>query len=253
VIDLHCHILPGLDDGPGTLEESLDLARALVAAGIMKVAATPHVRHDYPTTPAQMERGLAAVRSELARHAVPLELLPGGEIALDLLERLEVRELRRFGLGGNAGCLLLEFPYTSWPFGIAPSVSRLTQAGITPIIAHPERNPAVQADPAKLEAVVTAGALIQVTAGSITGAFGRRTRRTSIRLTELGLAHMIASDAHRSGARLAAVSVLRQAVSDARLADWLTIGVPSAIVSGVALPPRPEPPPRRLYRLLRRL
>src|SRR5438309_5497768 len=100
MIDLHSHILPGLDDGARNLDDALGIARAAVADGTHTIAATPHVRDDYPTTPEQMETAVAQLRAALTREGIPLELLPGGELALEELDR-PPDELRRFGLGGN--------------------------------------------------------------------------------------------------------------------------------------------------------
>jgi hypothetical protein len=101
VIDLHTHVLPGVDDGCRTLEQSLDLARAAVEDGIRAIAATPHVRSDFPTSPETMERLVDEVREAVAAEGLPLDVLRGGELALDRLELLSLDEVRRFGLGGN--------------------------------------------------------------------------------------------------------------------------------------------------------
>src|SRR5579884_3892620 len=106
MLDLHAHVLPALDDGPAAPAGSREILEAAYADGITHVAATPHVRHDYPTTPEQMERGLAEVRA----LGTGVEVLPGGELDLTYLESLDDDALRRFGLGGNRALLLLEFP-----------------------------------------------------------------------------------------------------------------------------------------------
>jgi protein-tyrosine phosphatase len=118
VIDLHSHVLPGLDNGARTLEDSVTMARAAVADAVMWLAATPHVRDDYPTDSATMERLVREVHDAIEEAGVELELLPGGEIALDRLAVLDSEELRRFGLGGNPRYLLIEFPYVGWPLGL---------------------------------------------------------------------------------------------------------------------------------------
>lgn len=245
VIDLHCHILAGLDDGAQTTEESVAFARAFVEARVRIVAATPHVRDDYTTTPTEMEKGLADLQRELAEQAIPLEVLGGGEIALDYLELLTLEDLRRFGLAGNPSYLLLEFPYLGWPLGLETQVLELVDQGITPVLAHPERNPEVRASPDRLGNLVVGGALVQLTAASLVGRFGRPTRRAALRLVELGLAHLISSDAHRGGQRLSSLDSVGRAIGDARLARWLLGEVPSSIVLGQPLPTRPQTRPRR--------
>jgi protein-tyrosine phosphatase len=251
MIDLHSHILPGVDDGPETVAGSLEIARAAVADGIQAIAATPHVRWDHPTTAEAMEAAVESLRAELAAAAIPLRLLPGGELDLEELEGRDDDELRRFGLGGNPEYLLLEFPYTGWPLGLAETVFRLATARMTAVIAHPERSADVQAAPERLEPIVAGGALIQVTAGSVDGRLGRRSERCAMHLIESGLAHMIASDAHEAYIRSVGMSEAAVRVGDDGLGRWLTDEVPRAIVDGGPLPPRPEVARRRGRRLWR--
>ena len=248
MIDLHSHILPGVDDGPATLEESLDMARAAVDDGIEAIAATPHVRDEYPTSPDTMEQLLAELRAAVAADAIPLEVLPGGEIALDRLDGLSADDLRRFALGGSEGYLLLEFPYFGWPLALEDLVFRLAAQGVRAVIAHPERNGEVQSAPERLEPIVRAGALVQVTAASLDGRLGQRSRRAGLVLLERGLAHLLASDAHTPDIRGIGMSAAVEAIGDADLARWLTVDAPAAIVSGGDIPPRPDAPKRRWWR-----
>ncbi len=159
MIDLHSHLLPGLDDGARNLDQAMSIVRAMAADGVRAVAATPHVRDDWPTTPREMEEAVAALRTEVERAGVPLEVLRGGELALDELARLDETEQARFGLGGNPRLLLLEFPYWGWPLGLAQTVRQLAAAGIVSVIAHPERNGEVQERPDRLDEIVRAGAV----------------------------------------------------------------------------------------------
>src|SRR5262249_20233904 len=124
LIDLHSHILPGVDDGPATLEESLELARRAAADGIRVIAATPHVRDDYPTQPETMERLLAELRTAIQQEGIGIDVRPGAEIAIDWLERLSDDDLVRFGLGGSPHYVLLEFPYAGWPLSLHQWVFR---------------------------------------------------------------------------------------------------------------------------------
>ena len=239
MIDLHTHILWGLDDGARNLEESLDLARAAVADGIEVVAATPHVRDDFPTTASQMESRLTELCSALTGAGVELDLRAGGELALDRLLLLEPEELRRFGLGGNPEYVLLEFPYSGWPLGLADRIFALRRGGTTAVLAHPERNPTVQQDPERIRPLVDAGALVQVTAASVDGRLGKASRKTAFALLERGLAHMLASDAHTPGVRAVGLSAAAHALGGGALVDWLTNDVPAAILSGAFIPERP--------------
>jgi protein-tyrosine phosphatase len=239
VIDLHSHILPGLDDGARTLDDALEIARAAMADGITTIAATPHVREDYPTTADAMEIGVRQLRAAFERERIELELLPGGEVSLEQLDRLSHDELRRFGLAGNPKYLLIETPYMDWPLGFGDIVSRLRSQGVTAVIAHPERNGAVQADLEKVERLVHGGALIQVTAASLDGRLGSRPRACARRLLDAGLVHMVGSDAHAGGIREVGLSAASKAIGNPSLARWLTEEVPAAIVRGEELPPRP--------------
>ncbi len=241
MIDLHSHILPGLDDGPATIDGSLEIARRAAADGVRVLAATPHVRRDYPTDPARMEQLVEQLRSALAREGIPITLRPGGEVAIDWLEHLSAADLRRFGLGGSPRFLLVECPYTGWPRLLARWVPRLVARGMTPVLAHPERNEEVQRDPERLSELIDAGALVQVTAGSLDGRLGRLARSTGLDLVRHGLAHLVASDAHEASIREIGMSSAAGAVGDRKLSRWLTYDVPAAIVTDAPLPPRPKP------------
>jgi protein-tyrosine phosphatase len=247
VIDLHSHVLPGLDDGAEDLEQAVAICRAAAADGIEVLAATPHVRHDYPTSAEQMERSLA----KLERAAGDLvRLLPGGELALEELGR-PVGELRRFGLGGNPGYLLVETPYIGWPLGISRQLVELHASGIVPVLAHPERNPEVQLRPSLLDPLVAMGTLVQLTAAGVDGRLGRRTRDCVRHLLDRRLAHLIASDAHAPSVWAIGMRAAADALGDAALARWLTVDVPGSIVEGLPMPARPADR-RRLRLRLRR-
>lgn len=248
MIDLHSHILPGVDDGVESLDAALELARSAVADGITAMAATPHVREDYPTSPARMETLVEQVRALLAEHGVALDVLTGGEIAFERLPLLEQGELQRFGLGGNPQVLLLEFPYYGWPLGLEQRIFDLRARGFEVVLAHPERNQDVQEKPEALSHAVEMGALVQITAASLDGRLGRRTHGTAKRLLELGSAHLIASDAHAPGIRQVGMSSAAAAVDDEALARWLTHDVPQALVEETRVPPRPETRKRRRWR-----
>ena len=249
MIDLHSHILPGVDDGAATYDDALGMAEAAAADGIRVIAATPHVRAaDYPTPPEQMERLVDSLRRKLREAAVPLELLPGGEIAFDKLPDLGDDELRRFGLAGNPKYLLLEAPYFGWPLGIADTVFELQLRGFTAVLAHPERNGEVQASPERLAPLVERGTLVQLTAASLDGRIGPGPQKTGLRLLELGLAHLLASDAHAPTLREIGMSAAARRIRDDELVRWLTEDVPAAIVRNGEIPARPGRPPRRFRR-----
>jgi len=248
VIDLHTHILAGLDDGAATIEDSIGMARAALADGITTLAATPHVREDYPTTADEMERGVAALRAALAAEGLGLQLVPGGEIALDRLETLDDSELGRFALGGGR-YLLLEFPYRGWPLRLETWTQELYGRGFDVILAHPERN--ADATPERLRRLVEQGVLIQVTSASIDGRLGRNARTAAFKLLELELAHLIGSDAHAPELRAVGMRAAADALGDPALATWVTEEVPGAILAGGPVPTRPLARRRGLTRIFR--
>jgi protein-tyrosine phosphatase len=242
MIDLHSHILRGIDDGARSLEDSLEIARAAVADGITLIAGTPHVRDDWPTDAGVMEYRVAELNAELAQARIPLEVRTGGELALEWLARLSIDELRRFGLGGNPRYLLVETPYYGWPLALADILFSLRAQGITPVLAHPERNAEVQSHPDRLDQLVEDGVLVQVTAASLDGRIGKRPQECARRLIEGGMVHMLASDAHHASVREVGLSSAAKAVGG-RLAEWMTYDLPAAIVNDSPLPPRPEKGP----------
>ena len=248
MIDLHSHILPGVDDGPTTIDESLEIARRAAADGVRVIAATPHVRDDYPTSAETMERLVAEVRAAIEQAGIPVDVRPGGEIAIDWLDRLSDEDIGRFGLGGSPRYLLVEFPYSGWPLSLHEWVFRLVTREITPVIAHPERNADVQRNPEELRPLVDAGALVQITAASIDGRIGRSSRAAAVELLDRGLAHVLASDAHTPDVREGGLAGAVKAVGDPELARWLTLEVPMAILTDAPVPRRPEAKKRRFRR-----
>jgi protein-tyrosine phosphatase len=251
VIDLHSHVLPGLDDGPRSIEESLRIVADAAREGVAAIAATPHVRDDYPTTSAQMLAGVDRLREAIAAERIPITLLAGGELSLEEMDRRDADELARFGLGGNPRYLLLEFPYLGWPLRVASDVVQLVRAGVTPVLAHPERNDEVQRNPSALAPLVLAGALVQLTASSIARTLGPAASNAASELLRLRLAHLVASDVHSPSLGRSGLNAAAAELRDERLAAWLTEEVPAAIVEGGALPERP--PSRRRRSLFRRI
>jgi protein-tyrosine phosphatase len=248
LIDVHSHVLHGIDDGAADLEEAVAICEAAAADGIETIAATPHVRHDYPTTPEQMEAALAELQAAVGGR---IRVVAGGELDLDELAR-PAEELARFGLGGSHA-LLVETPYVGWPLDFAERLFALQVAGFATVLAHPERNRDVQARPELLEPIVAGGTLVQLTAASVDGRFGRGARACSLALLERGHAHLLASDAHAPDVRAVGLSGAVEAIGDPELARWLTVDVPRAILEGKPTPSRPvDDRPRRRSFLRRR-
>ena len=247
MVDLHSHIVPGVDDGVRSLDDAVRLAEAAGAEGVRAIAATPHVRDDYPTTPEQMEDGVAQVRRRLAEAGVSVEVLHGGEVAIDRIAATSRDDLLRFSLAQTGRYLLVEFPYYGWPLALDGMIRTLGAIGLAAVLAHPERNADVQARPARLEAAVEAGALVQVTAASLDGRLGGSARRTAKDLLKLRLVHVLASDAHGPEIREAGLAAAARSVGDDRLAAFLTTDAPAAVAAGEPVPPRPAVRQRRFF------
>ena len=251
MIDLHTHILHGVDDGPRAIEGSLALARALVAAGVHTAAATPHVREDFPTSTSLISQRVRELRSALVSNGVPLDIRPGAEVALDRVRGLTAGELRGYGLGGDTRYLLLEMPYFGWPLELSARVRDLRELGVRPVLAHPERNPDVQEAPApRLAPLVKEGAIVQVTAASVDGRLGAAARKAAAELFDDGLVHLVASDAHAPDSQRLAIAPAVASLADEGLARWLSEEAPGAVLAGDELPR--QPPPRSRRRVWRR-
>jgi protein-tyrosine phosphatase len=248
MVDLHSHLLPGLDDGARDLEESLAIARAMVADGVRVVAGTPHVRDDYPTSASAMETALSSVRAAVAAEGLPLSVVGGGEIALPWLEVLGADSLRRFALG-DSRVLLIEMPPFGWPLDLPHTFAGLRRDGWVPVLAHPERNFDIQERSSLLATAVEAGALVQLTAASVDGRLGRRPAVCSRELVRLGLVHLVSSDAHAPEVREAGLSAAVRSLGNKALARWLVQEVPAALLAGVELPARPAARRRLRFRL----
>jgi protein-tyrosine phosphatase len=240
VIDLHTHVLPGIDDGARSLADSRALALEAAKAGVSVLAATPHVRDDYPTTAEMMEEAVAEVRADFVEQGIPVEVLHGAEVDLGLLWVIPPEELRRFTLAQTGRYLLLEFPYRGWPFALDSAVTQLVERGVTPLLAHPERNPEVQDRPQRIAQLVESGALVQITAASLDGVRDRSAQATALRLLDLGLVHVIASDAHGPHISREGMSEAVRILGDPELSRYLTVDVPGAIIAGEPVPERPQ-------------
>ncbi len=197
MIDLHTHILPGVDDGVRTEDEAVAFARVACADGVRVIVATPHCREGFFVN----ERGtvieqVGRLEARLRQEGLVLELLPGAEVHLcpDLVQR--IRDGRATTLGDNGRTLLLELSLSQYPVEIESLVFELRLAGIDVVLAHPERIRYFQDDVRRLESLVQQGAYGQLTTGSVLGVFGSAARECSEELLCKGLVHVLASDAH---------------------------------------------------------
>lgn len=238
MIDLHCHVLPGIDDGPETIAGSVALARAAAAAGTRTLVATPHVSWTYPNDADTIARLVDELTARLAAEQVALEVLSGAEIAITRLAEIEPAQLPRLGLGGGPW-LLVEPPFTPAANNLDTILLDLQRRGHRVLLAHPERCPAFHREPRMLESLVDAGVLTSITAGSLVGRFGGEVRRFALELARDGMIHNVASDAHDLVRRQPGVAAELEQAGLGPLADWLTRAVPAAILDGGEIPPRP--------------
>jgi protein-tyrosine phosphatase len=199
MIDLHCHILPGIDDGAQTLAEALDLARLAVANGIREIVATPHIHPGrYANEAGSIRRVYHRFQAELAEHNIPLSLRMAAEVRIgpELMMMLPQDKIPFLGRWADKKVLLLEFPHSHIPPGSDKLAQWLISRNILPMIAHPERNKEVMRNTAKLLPFVDLGCLFQMTAGAVAGAFGSMAQDCAQWLLEEGWVTVLASDAH---------------------------------------------------------
>ena len=200
-VDIHAHLLPGLDDGPRTMDESLRLCELYLPQGVTTVVATPHMCDPrFDVSPEAVRNSVRELSEACRQRGLSLDILPGGDIRLqpELLEVLDAGELLTINDTGKY--LLLELPPQVVP-RIGGLIFELAVRGVTPILSHPERNLEFCRKPECLVDLVERGCLVQVTAGSLLGQFGPVAKRAAERFLESGMVHVVAGDAHSSRGR----------------------------------------------------
>ncbi len=250
MIDLHNHLLPGIDDGAKRLDETLQFLRIARQDGVRTVVATPHMKPGvYDNRRETILERVALVReAQKGDEAEGVTLLPGAEVyfTADLPERARAGALMTIGDRGRY--LLLELPYQQIPLGVDDMIFKLRLLGITPLMAHPERVAYYLEDLERVALSVRLGALTQVTAGSITGRFGEKARDFALALLQRNLLHVLASDSHDTRYRppilSEAVGVAAGLVGEAA-ARRLVTDVPQAILAGKDVETREAPAPPR--------
>jgi protein-tyrosine phosphatase len=237
MIDLHNHLLPGIDDGAKKVEETLEFLRLARQDGITAVTATPHMKPGVYDNSRELILDRVRMVREAARgdEAEGVELLPGAEVyfTADVVQRAKAGKLMTVGDRGRY--ILLELPYQQVPMGVDDTIFQLKLLGLTPIMAHPERVAYYLEDFERVAASVRLGALTQVTGNSITGRFGTKARDFSRRMLERGLIHVLASDSHDVRHRPPTLSDARQAtarLAGEEIARQLVEDNPAAILAG---------------------
>lgn len=260
MIDLHTHILPGVDDGVKTMDDAVAFARVASADGVETIVATPHYRDGFFLNPRpEVIAGVAALNARLRAERIPIDVLPGAEvhISADLVSRVKSGDAPT--LADNGRTVLFELSMNQYPLDLETMVFQMRLAGLQVLFAHPERIRYFQDDISRYEAVIRLGAFGQLTTGSVTGIFGEDVVEFSEELARKRLVHVIASDAHNTRGR---PPVLSSAMD--RLGSWIgedyakrmTGEFPRAFIEGrdPDLPEAPEAPTARsfLSRLFRR-
>lgn len=239
--DIHCHIVPGIDDGARDEPQSLAMAEAASADGSRTLIATPHqLGTNSHVTAAAIRAGVANLNRALAAADIDVTVLPGADVRIEP----ELPALLKSGdvvtLADRGRHVLLELPHDVY-IPLEPLLAALKKQGLTGILSHPERNKGIIGRPSLVAEVVRAGGLIQITAGSLLGAFGGSARKVAELCVRQGLVHFIASDAHDTSRRPFGLGPAHAAVAelaDERLADEVSIENPARVAAGLAVASR---------------
>jgi protein-tyrosine phosphatase len=197
MIDIHCHILPNVDDGPKELEQTIEMARHAVDEGITHIIATPHHKNgSYINNKQTILTSVKELNDILSQKNIKIQILPGQETRIygDLVEDYTKSEILTLNDGGKY--IFVELPSNHVPRYTAQLLFDIQLKGLTPIIVHPERNQELIENPEVLYQFIKKGAITQVTAASLSGYFGKKIKKFSLQLIESNLTHFIASDAH---------------------------------------------------------
>lgn len=246
MIDIHSHILYGLDDGAQSLDESIQMAKIAVRDGIKKVVGTPHLfRGDYNSKDLNIVQKIRKeLEDELEKQNIPLEIYTGAEVHLSHRLIDEIGENKPHLVINNGSYMLLEFPTSHIFSGTKDLFFQLMSEGITPIIAHPERNTVFLRNSDLLYELISMGALVQANSGSFSGIYGSRIREAVDRFLINNFIHFIGTDAHNVRSmppRLSTtVRKIRERVGE-KHAYALVFDNPEAVLASEPIPFRPEP------------
>lgn len=255
LVNIHAHLLPGIDDGPVDLSDSVRMAQAAVRSDIGTIAVTPHLRSDFPEVHVEELAGRCqSLREELAWAEVPLNIVPAAEVSLLWALEADEEALRLATYGQRGTDVLIETPHDVT--GLERLIGSVAARGLRVTLGHPERSYALQRTPSRIAALREQGVLIQVNADALLARRGSAPRNLVEQLCRGGLVDVIASDGHRAASRRpvtvlpAAVQAAGRLVGEAR-GRWMASEAPSAIIEGSQLPPPPgiNPPARRWWQL----
>lgn len=245
MIDLHCHILPAIDDGAADLEDSVAMARQAAADGIEVICATPHIRDDHDVRIDELAGRVAELNSELGRREIGIRIAPGGEVAETALAGIDATELSRVALDGGRWILLEPAP-GPLSDSLESAVEALAEVGMGSVIAHPERHLAPDLFE-RLARLIERGALVQATAAYLAHP---ETAAGMATMVQYGLVHVLGSDAHSASFGRAAnlsegLEALRMIEPAASHLEWISHVAPAAILSEERIEPPFAPQPAR--------
>ena len=248
MVDIHHHLLWGLDDGAKDFETSLRMAKASAADGVTHIICTPHANGQYDFNPALNQEKVRELQAKLDEDHVPLKLGRGCDFHVSYDNVVEAKENPAKFSANGLGYLMVEIPDFGVPPGLTETFYELQLAGLTPILTHPERNPTLQADQGRLGEWMRGGVLVQVTGDSITGRMGKAAEKMAHSLLAKRWVHFIATDAHNTVSRPPRMSEAKNLVAKKYgepYANDLTGAHPRAVFEGRPFEPAEEP--RNLY------
>ena len=242
-VDIHCHLLPGLDDGASTWDEALAMAEIAAADGISTIVATPHQLGSYAANQGDAIRArVGGLQSLLEERGIPLEVLPGADVRIEPGLVAKIRSGAIVTLADQGRHVLLELPHEVY-LPLDRLLANFEAAGLVAVLSHPERNAGIMERPKVVASLVARGCLVQVTAAALTGGFGSRVRQVAESLVAQGLVHFVSTDAHGPRLRppLLAQAFERAAeIAGHDAAVELFCRNPAAVVSGGEVVPGPR-------------
>jgi protein-tyrosine phosphatase len=244
MIDIHHHLLWGMDDGASTLEASIAMAKMAAADGITHIVCSPHSNGSYNYDPPIIDAKIVELQERLDRDSVGVKLGRGCDFHMSYENIQEAKvDPTKFSING-LGYLLVEVPDYGLPRGLTEIFYQLQLAGLTPILTHPERNPTLQNDKDRIAEWLQRGVLVQVTAGSVLGRMGKHAERMAHELLENRWVHFLATDAHNTTSRAPKMREAMELVATKYGPDYahlLCISNPLAVFMGKPMPPQLEP------------
>ena len=260
MVDLHCHVLPAIDDGSESLDQSLEFCRIALQDGVTTLVATPHQKPgQFDNPPPGVHQKVIELQSAVREAGLGVTIVEGAEVYCtpNLPQRLKDHEVTTINAAGRY--LLLELPYQQMPLRPEDTIFQLKLSGVTPVLAHPERIAYFMADMKRLENLVRLGCLTQLTGASLLGGFGEKAQAYSVKMLERGLVHIISSDAHDTIYRPPVLSRARDAAAEvvgAARALEMVRDVPQCICEGRdwepwEIPSEPPPEPQGFLERLR--